>query len=136
VDTSAWADFLNGHPSAEAAALAELLESDHDLCTCGIVVAEVFQGLRNDRGRAEIVELFRDLVFLELSTMDPYLRAAELYRTLRRRGRTIRSTIDCVLAIIAEEHGCYLLGRDRDLEAIVESGLVKVSRWTLSPPTR
>ena len=43
VDTSAWVDFLNGFPSPAADALAGLLQGDDDVCTCGIVVAEVFQ---------------------------------------------------------------------------------------------
>src|SRR5687768_14327105 len=40
VDTSAWADFLNGHPSSEAATVVELINGDDELCTCGVVVAE------------------------------------------------------------------------------------------------
>ncbi|MFQ5742390.1 MAG: PIN domain-containing protein [Acidobacteriota bacterium] len=56
-------------------------------------------------------------------------RAADIYRALRRRGRTIRSTTDCIVAAIAEENGCYLLARDRDLESIVVSGLVKARAW-------
>ena len=51
VDTSAWVGFLNGFPSPAADAVAELLQGDDDVCTCGIVVAEVFQGLPRDRGR-------------------------------------------------------------------------------------
>ena len=43
VDTSAWVDYLNGHPSPERAALADLVVSDHEICTCGVVIAEVFQ---------------------------------------------------------------------------------------------
>jgi len=43
VDTSVWVDFLNGYPSPQRAALADLLASDHDLGTCGVVVAGVFQ---------------------------------------------------------------------------------------------
>lgn len=35
VDTSAWVDFLSGHPSKEAAALASLIASDDEICTCG-----------------------------------------------------------------------------------------------------
>jgi predicted nucleic acid-binding protein len=58
-----------------------------------------------------------------------YLRAAELYRALRERGRTVRSTVDCIIAAIAEESGAELLARDRDMDAILDSGLLKVQRW-------
>jgi predicted nucleic acid-binding protein len=127
VDTSAWVDFFNGFPSPTADAVAELLHGDDDVCTCGIVVAEVFQGLRRDR--RPIRRSFEDMVFLEPSGILLYLRAAELYRTLRERGTTVRSTVDCLIAAIAEEGGCALLARDRDMDAILDSGLVKTMRW-------
>jgi predicted nucleic acid-binding protein len=50
-----------------------------------------------------------------------------VYRELRRRGVTVRSTIDCLIAALAEQHRCAILARDRDLERIVGSGLLKVS---------
>ena len=129
VDTSAWVDFLNEYESAAAMALAELLEGQDDVCTCGLVVTEVFQGLKNERSRSEIARLFHEMTFLEPSGIDAYLRAAELFRRLREKGRTVRSAADCIIASIAEEAGCHLLARDRDLKAILASGLTKVRAW-------
>jgi predicted nucleic acid-binding protein len=129
VDTSAWVDFLNGFPSPERRAVADLIPSDHEICTCGVVVAEVFQGLRRDAGRSQLSALFRDLVFLEPAGIDFYYRAAELFRALRRRGKTIRSTIDCMIALLAEDHGCAVLARDRDMDLILASGILTIDRW-------
>lgn len=134
VDTSVWADFLNGYPSPQAAALAELLEGDDELCTCGTIVAEVFQGLRREQGRRAIQRSFEDLTFLEPSGIRPYFRAADTYRRLREIGHTVRSTIDCVIAVTAEENGCYVLARDRDMDAILGSGVLKVRRWPSQAP--
>ena len=131
VDTSVWADFFNDHPSPEQRALADLFTSDHEICTCGVVVAEVFQGLRKDEGRARLAGLFRDLTFLEPADINLYFRAADLYRALRKRGKTIRSTIDCLIAVLAEEHRCSVLARDRDMETILQSGLLTLSGWPL-----
>jgi predicted nucleic acid-binding protein len=64
------------------------------------------------------------MTFLEATGMSPYVRAAALYRSLRKRGVTVRSTIDCLIAILAEENACVVLARDRDLSAILSSGLV------------
>jgi len=133
VDTSAWVDFLNGFASPAADALDELLRGDDDVCTCGIVVAEVFQGLRRDRGRDAIRRSFESMTLLEPSGSRPYFRAAELFRGLRERGTTVRSTIDCIIAAIAEGGGCALLARDRDMDAILDSGLLKTRRW--QPPS-
>jgi predicted nucleic acid-binding protein len=136
VDTSAWVDFLNGFPSPAADALAGLLQGHEDVCTCGIVVAEVFQGLRRDRGRDSIRRSFEDMTFLEPLGIQLYLRAAELYRTLRERGKTVRSTVDCIIAAMAEDGGCDVLARDRDMDAILDSGLLKAARWQPSSSRR
>ena len=127
VDTSAWVEFLNGTGSPEALAVDRLLASDDDVCTCGIVVAEVFQGIRREREALE--EFFRKMTLLEASGLSTYLKAAELYRSLRRRGVTVRSTIDCLIAVLAEEYGCALLFRDRDLRLVVSSGLLSLPAW-------
>ncbi|HZI65094.1 MAG TPA: PIN domain-containing protein [Thermoanaerobaculia bacterium] len=129
IDTSVWADFFNGFASPQEKDLARLLAGDDEICTCGVVVSEVFQGLRREKGRAEVERLFRELVFLEPSGIDTYLRAANVYRTLRRRGVTVRSTIDCLIAVIADENDCDVLSRDRDLGAILGAGLVRVRPW-------
>jgi predicted nucleic acid-binding protein len=134
VDTSAWVDFLNGYASRECSALRFLLQEEHDLCTCGIIVSEVFQGLRRDKSRPKVEKLFKELTFLEPSGLPLYLRAAEIFRLLRKKGKTIRSTIDCIIVAIAEENDSYVLARDSDMEIIIGSGLVEVALWTLEPP--
>ena len=134
VDTSAWVDFLNGHDSPEGRAVADLIAGEDELCTCGVVVAEIFQGLRGDKGRDELRQLFRKLLFLEPTGIDLYLRAGEICRLLRRRGETVRSTIDCLIAALAEENGCCILARDRDLATILGSVLVRSRLWPASPP--
>lgn len=93
-----------------------------------MIVAEVFQGLRREESRLALTEQFRNLTFLEAAGIEPHLRAAELYRELRARGVTIRSTIDCLLAVLAADNHCHLLAKDRDLTAIVDSGLLESLR--------
>ena len=133
VDTSVWVDFINGHLSPERNALHELIAGEDDLCTCGVVVAEVFQGLRREPGRDDLAAHFHDMTFLEPRGIDLYLRAAEIYRKLRQRGLTIRSTIDCLIAVLAEENGCHVLERDKDLKIILSSGLVAAKPWPTLP---
>jgi len=136
VDTSVWVDFFNDADTSERRALSELLASDHSICTCGVVVAEVFQGFRKAAGRERLADSFRDLDFLEARGIDLHFRAADLYRALRQRGKTIRSTIDCLIAVLAEENGCALLARDRDMNMILESGTLALSKWPVeSPPS-
>jgi predicted nucleic acid-binding protein len=62
-----------------------------------------------------------------------YFRAAEIFRSQQQKGRTVRSTVDCLIAAIAEENGCHVLERDRDLDLVLSSGLVRGNLW---PPSR
>ena len=126
VDTSAWVDFFNDFGSPEAEALASLIREEADILTCGVVVAEVLQGLKQTKTLGAIERHFLEMEWLTPSEPRTYIEAANLYRQLRSRGVTIRSTIDCLIARLADEHGVLLLSKDRDIRLIVESGLVDV----------
>jgi len=125
VDTSVWADFLNGAPMPEAERLARLIDDEVEIVTCGVVIAEVFQGIRRSSTLPALERQFRDMDCLTPREPDSYLAAARLYRDLRAAGITVRSTIDCLIVTLAEEHGVFLLFRDRDLERILGSGRTK-----------
>lgn len=50
--------------------------------------------------------------------MKSHVEAARIYFECRRKGLTVRSTTDCLIAQIALEHGFSLLHEDRDFDAI------------------
>ncbi len=126
VDTSVWIDFFNGFASSEAEALARYLRSDADLLTCGLVMAEVLQGLREPDSVQTLEKHFRDMELLVPREPDSYVEAAALHRQLRRQGVTVRSTIDCLIVQLAAEHDALILHKDRDLRQILDSGISKV----------
>lgn len=123
IDTSVWVDFFNGHDSAEANTLARYLEAEASIATCGVVIAELFQGLRKRRSIDELRERFLDMDLLTPGEPETYFRAADLFRRLRRRGVTVRSTIDCLIVTLAAEHDAAVLAKDRDVRLILESKL-------------
>ena len=129
VDTSAWVEFFNDRPSPEAQAVTDLLEGADEPCTCGIIVTEVLQGLRRDRTRSEVHSLLTTITLLEPLALSTYVRAADLFRGLRSRGVTVRSTVDCIIATIADEWGASLLARDGDMTGILASGLLRIRPW-------
>jgi predicted nucleic acid-binding protein len=126
VDTSVWVDFFNGHRAAEAEALARLIADEVDLLTCGVVATEVLQGIRRRRSLEVVTEQFVQMEWLTPQEPGTYLAAADLFAALRRRGVTIRSTVDCIIATLADEGDAILLAKDRDMRAIVTSGLLHV----------
>jgi predicted nucleic acid-binding protein len=75
-------------------------------------------------GFARIERHFREMDWLSPREPDTYIEAADLFRRLRARGITTRSTIDCVIANLAAHHDALILSKDRDLTLIVESKLL------------
>ena len=130
VDTSVWIDFANGLATPEADLLASSIQQEEQIVTCGVVVAEFLKGLRSPRSVKIFTGHFRDMAWVSPQEPDSYEEAAALYRELRRRGVTIRSTIDCLVVRLAEENGCSILARDRDIRLVLDSGLVNVSSPT------
>ena len=130
VDTSVWADFFNGFASAEALTLARCIDREEDIVTCGVALAEFFQGLRRTQDFRRLEPFFRQMRLLAPREPDTYLAAAQLFRSLRERGVTIRSMVDCLIVQLADENACYMLAKDRDMRNILASGLVHVEAFT------
>ena len=124
VDSSAWVDFFNGHPSPHADALERLIREEADVLSCGVVAAEVLQGISRSKDQTKIERHFLDMEWLTPREPETYLEAAALFRQLRSRGLTIRSTIDCIIAKLADENNVLLLSKDRDLQMIADSELL------------
>ncbi len=117
VDTSVWIGFLGGKKTRQAAQLRSLIENDEDICICGIVLSEILQGIRNDRQYRHTRDILENLIFFPM-TKDTFLFAAHLYRTLRKKGVTIRNAADCMIATVCIEQKVPLLHSDKDFDLI------------------
>lgn len=132
IDTTAWVDFFSGRLLPHVTALQAMIEDDEDLCICGVILTEVFQGLRSDADYRKTKEYFDSLILLPMRKVT-FERSASLYRSLRKKGVTIRTPIDCMIASVAIEHDIPLLHNDRDFEQIANHSklkLVKLNRPT------
>jgi predicted nucleic acid-binding protein len=121
-DTSIWVEILNGR-------LKPTDEEVLPLVTCGPVLQEVLQGLRPGVGRHAL----QDALLAVPVICDPipkriYLAAADLFRDGRRRGLTIRSSVDCLIAAIAIDRRLPVWHRDRDFTAIARFSTLR--EWT------
>lgn len=113
VDTTVWIDFFANRQTKQVLRLVQLIEQKEDLCLCGVILTEILQGIKNSYERQQIETLMNTLLFLEMSK-DIFILSAEIYRSLRSHGITIRKTIDCMIAAVAIEHEVKLLHNDRD----------------------
>ena len=113
IDTTVWIDFFAGKQVPHVTVLERLIKNRADICICGIILTEVLQGIREKREFRKTKELFNAMIFLPMP-YSIFLGAAEIYRTLRRKGITIRSSVDCMIASVAIENDIMLLHNDRD----------------------
>ncbi len=120
VDTSVWIDFLTGTRSSHRRLLHTLLEEEQDLCLTEIIVTEILQGIKRDAEYRKIGSFFKEFPIFSLDGLPSFLHAARIYRKCRKRGYTVRSTIDCMIAVVAVENRIALLAKDRDFQSIAE----------------
>ena len=128
VDTTVWIDFFRDCREPHVSALESFISQKDDLCICGIILTEVLQGIREERDYDQTKNLFDKLIFLSM-THTTFIKSAEIYRSLRSRGITIRKPVDCMIASVAIEHNIPLLHNDRDFDPIEKHCGLKSVKW-------
>ena len=125
IDTSAWIDFFRGTSSAQAMAVETLIVERADICVCGVIITEILQGIRDNRQFEKTRDLLETMVFLPMNR-ETFIRSAQLYRMLRKKGFTVRKPVDCMIAAVAIEHEIPLLHKDKDFLPLEKHGALKV----------
>lgn len=116
VDTSVWVAVFRDATGGERNTLKSIVGDDEVVLT-RFNQLELLQGAR-DEPEWRLLESYLDgQEYLEAQP-DTWQQAARIFFELRRRGRTVRSPIDCCIAQLAIEHGALLVHRDRDFETI------------------
>jgi len=113
VDTTVWIDFFSARSYPHVKALENIILNKEDICLCGVILAEVLQGIKEDSEFNRTRDLLANLLFLPMQ-YSTFLRSAEIYRNLRRKGITIRKPVDCMIAAVAIENDIPLLHKDKD----------------------
>jgi len=120
VDTSVWSEVCRRRRPLDLEALVDF----DSVVTCLPVIQEVMQGFRDDRAFGIAQKAMENLPILENQLgLDVVQEAVDLYRTARKNGLTVRSSVDCVIAACALRNDCKVLHRDRDFRS-----LARVSR--------
>jgi predicted nucleic acid-binding protein len=119
VDSSVWIDFLADRPTTEVVWLKQRIPT-HRVGLTDLILYELLQGVRDEVRFLQLREKFSH--FDMWSTMTPGLevKAARNDRELRRRGITVRKTIDCLIATFCIEGDHELLHNDHDFDGFEE----------------
>lgn len=119
VDSSVWIDYFNGEPTPEAQTLDALLGVE-PLGIGDLILTEVLQGFRSDTDYETARRLLTSCAVFDMLGQGMALKSASNYRTLRKKGITIRKAIDVIIATYCIEQGHSLLFSDKDFLPFVE----------------
>lgn len=128
VDSSVWIDYFNGRKTWQTNLLDNLL-SDIPIIIGDLIQAEILQGFRSDNDYQSAKSFLTDLPFRQMGGYQVAVQSAQNYRTLRKKGVTVRRTIDVIIGTYCIVEDLPLLHDDRDFEPMVSHLLLK----TLSP---
>ena len=113
VDSSVWIDYFTGRSTPETEKLDALL-GEEPIAIGDIILTEVLQGFRTDKDFKKARELLTSLTVVPMLGTDIALKSALNFRTLRKKGITIRKTIDSIIATYCIENKMSLLHSDKD----------------------
>jgi predicted nucleic acid-binding protein len=119
VDSSVWIDYFNGVENTETTLLDEFLSTD-TICIGDVILAEVLQGFRSDKDYKLAKEILTELPIYQIVTPELALVSADNYRKLRKKGITIRKSVDNWIATFCIENKISLLFSDKDFNPYVE----------------
>ncbi len=128
VDTTVWIDFLEERNTPFDLHLKRLVEEGASLALTDIIYCEVLQGIREDKTYRRTRAILRSFPILRLRRLKTLDRAVAIYRDCRKKGLTIRSTVDCLIAATCLEFDGELYHNDRDFDAIAKVSGLKVYR--------
>jgi predicted nucleic acid-binding protein len=119
VDSSVLIAFFRGHQNPAVERLVQLEAQEIPFLLPGVCFQEVLQGARNEREWGLLEEYLSSQELLYSSNpASTYREAARIYYDCRRRGLTIRSSVDCFIAQLVLEIEGTLLHKDGDYESI------------------
>jgi len=113
VDSSVWIDYFNGRTTTETEHLDKLLGTE-PIALGDLILTEVLQGFRHNKDYQTAKELLTSLPIFDLLGVDKAIKCAENFRTIRKKGITVRKTADVIIATFCIENDLPLLHCDKD----------------------
>ncbi len=117
VDSSVWIGYFNGDRSPQTNKLDELLGQE-PVALGDLILTEVLQGFRIDKDYKAAKTLLTSLTVYDLLGENMAIKSAENFRMLRKKGITIRKTVDVIIATFCIENDFQLLHSDKDFDPL------------------
>jgi predicted nucleic acid-binding protein len=119
VDSSVWIDYFNGKKTLSTDWLDFAL-GDMPIITGDLILTEVLQGFTNDKDFQTARDILLDIPFRPMGGQELAIKSAMNYRFLRKKGVTVRKTIDVMIGTFCIHNQLTLLQDDRDFNPLVK----------------
>jgi len=129
VDTSVLIDYLGTVENSGTRAFQSILDSGIAYGITSFTYMEILQGVRTERAFEQVKRYLDTQKFYGFrDEKASFAEAARIYFLCRKRGITISSTIDCLIARAAIENDIFLLHNDKDFDSIAKVVKLKIFR--------
>jgi predicted nucleic acid-binding protein len=125
VDSSVWIDYFNGQQTWQTNLLDNLL-SDVPVIIGDLILAEILKRFRSDNDYESAKSYLSALPFHQIGGYQVAVQSAQNYRRLRKKGVTVRKTIDVIIGTYCILKGLQLLHDNRDFDPMVSHLSLKV----------
>ncbi len=119
VDSSVWISYFNGKINPQTDCL-DLALGKKIIIVGDLILVEVLQGFKNDRDFHKGKELLSNFQIMEMLGLELALKSADNYRFLRKKGVTVRKSIDVIIGTFCLNHNMSLLHDDRDFDPLIK----------------
>ncbi len=125
IDTSIWIESLKKNSKFKIQEHFKV----HEIYLCLPVYQEILQGIKDDSAHWAVKKALDNSKFLEETvTKETIEEAILIYRQGRKKGITIRSSVDCLIASIAIRNNATIVHKDRDYSQISKFTILKEKR--------
>jgi predicted nucleic acid-binding protein len=119
VDTSVLIDFFKGFKTEGSQKFKSVLQRGIPFGINSFILQEVLQGAASEKEFSLLKKYLLTQRFYHLKDpVSSFVNASRLYMDCRKKGITIKSTIDCLIAETAIEHDLSLLHSENDFVAM------------------
>ena len=121
IDTSVLIHFFKGIDSEGNRKLKIVLQRGIPFGINSLIFQEVLQGAASEKEYFTLKKYLETQRFYHLrEPIESFAKAAKIYLDCRKKGITIRSTIDCLIAQTALENDLLLLHEDSDFDLMAK----------------
>ncbi len=118
VDTSVWIDFFKPLNGRAGNFLAGQIERGAPLAINAIIEMEILQGIREEATHSTVKNFLKEFQYFPDFTKRYFDTAEDIYRGCRKRGITVRRSLDCLIASNCLIDELEILHVDRDFDSI------------------